>query len=143
MILLTSLLTPICLIISMKSITFMVKEFCLLLFITHLILILVFSVTNLILFYVFFESTLIPLFIMIGVWGGREEKIKAAFYFFLFTLVGSLFMLLSILKVYGLCGSSNGIILTGVILPSYWQGWISLGLAFGMAIKVPMVPAHI
>nr|AEP83114.1 NADH dehydrogenase subunit 4 [Alatina alata] len=143
MVLLTALLTPSCLIISMGRLKIMVKEFCLLLFFTHLILVLVFSVDDLILFYILFESTLIPLFIMIGVWGGREEKVKAAFYFFIFTLVGSVFMLLAVLKTYSLSGSTSLIMIFSIGIPSFWQWWIALGLVVGMAVKIPMFPAHI
>ena len=72
---------------------------------------LTFSTTDLFYFYVFFESLLIPMFILIGVWGARERKIKAAYYFFLYTLFGSLFMLFGILYLYFLTGSTNYVVL--------------------------------
>ena len=71
------------------------------------LLIQVFSVLDLLLFYIFFESVLMPMFIIIGVWGSRERKIRAAYQFFLYTLVGSLLMLLAILVIYFQTGTTD------------------------------------
>lgn len=73
----------------------------------ELLLVVTFTTLDLFYFYVFFESLLIPMFIMIGVWGARERKIKAAYYFFLYTLFGSLFMLFGVLYLYFIAGSTN------------------------------------
>lgn len=73
----------------------------------ELLLVLTFTTTDLFYFYVFFESLLIPMFILIGVWGARERKIKASYYFFLYTLFGSLFMLFGVLYLYTITGSTN------------------------------------
>nr|WOE91087.1 NADH dehydrogenase subunit 4 [Morbakka sp. MKL-2023] len=143
LIVLSYFLIPLCIIISKDSIKILIKEFCIILFLTEIILGVVFSVSDLILFYIFFEGTLIPLFIIIGVWGSREEKIKAAFYFFIFTLVGSLFMLLSIFKIYSLTGVSSLSTLSSLSIPPEWELWVASGLVLGLAIKVPMFPAHI
>jgi NADH-ubiquinone oxidoreductase chain 4 len=73
----------------------------------ELLLVLTFSTIDLLYFYIFFESLLIPMFLLIGVWGARERKIKAAYYFFLYTLFGSLFMLFGIFYLYFITGSTN------------------------------------
>lgn len=72
---------------------------------------LTFTVLDIFYFYVFFESLLIPMFILIGVWGARERKIKAAYYFFLYTLFGSLFMLFGMIYLYFITGSTNFFVL--------------------------------
>ena len=73
----------------------------------EVLLILVFSVSDLLLFYIFFESVLIPMYIIIGVWGSRERKIRAAYMFFLYTLFGSVLMLLGIIYIYVQVGSTD------------------------------------
>jgi NADH:ubiquinone oxidoreductase subunit 4 (subunit M) len=67
----------------------------------------VFSILDLLLFYIFFESVLIPMYLIVGVWGSRERKIKAAYFFFLYTLLGSVLMLLSILYIYYQTGATD------------------------------------
>jgi NADH-ubiquinone oxidoreductase chain 4 len=67
----------------------------------------VFSILDLLLFYIFFESVLIPMYLIVGMWGSRERKIKAAYFFFLYTLLGSVLMLLSILYIYYQAGSTD------------------------------------
>jgi NADH:ubiquinone oxidoreductase subunit 4 (subunit M) len=87
----------------------------------ELLLILVFSVLDLVLFYIFFESILIPMFIIIGIWGSRERKIGAAYQFFLYTLIGSLFFLLAILIIYFETGTTDVQILLTTQSPFYHQ----------------------
>jgi len=82
----------------------------------ELLLVLTFTTLDLFYFYVFFESLLIPMFIMIGVWGARERKIKAAYYFFLYTLFGSLFMLFGVLYLYLVTGSTNYFVILYTVL---------------------------
>jgi len=82
----------------------------------EILLLLTFTTLDLFYFYVFFESLLIPMFILIGVWGARERKIKAANYFFLYTLFGSLFMLFGVLYLYFLTGSTNYFVLQNCTL---------------------------
>lgn len=77
----------------------------------EILLVLTFTVLDIFYFYVFFESLLIPMFILIGVWGARERKIKAAYYFFLYTLFGSLFMLFGMIYLYFITGSTNFFVL--------------------------------
>jgi len=106
-IILTTFLVPVCLLISWSSITHLVKEFLVAFLFLETFMIAVFCMLDLILFYVFFESVLIPMFLIIGVWGSRERKIRAAYQFFLYTLIGSLFMLLAILLIYFQVGTTD------------------------------------
>jgi NADH-quinone oxidoreductase subunit M len=103
----------------------------------------VFCVLDILMFYIFFESTLIPMFLIIGIWGSRERKIWASFYFFLYTLLGSVIMLLSILYVYNQVGSTDYEVLLTFSFSNLEQKilWFSFFLAF--AAKVPMMPVHL
>lgn len=92
-----------------------------LLFLLLTILIGLFTTEDLILFYVFFEFTLIPIFILIGVKGSRAERVKASFYFFLYTFTGSIVMLLSIIKIYILTGTTNFFFLSYANIPMKYQ----------------------
>ena len=142
-ILLTALLTPICILVSWKSIKYLVKEFIVCLLIIHLLLVGVFTSLNILLFYILFEIILIPMFIIIGVWGSRKEKERAAYYFFFYTLVGSLFMLLSIFAIYNYTGTLDYQLLINLELPLHLQFWCFLGFFLSLAVKIPMVPFHI
>ena len=94
------LLVPLCLLASWDSIKIHVKEYLIAFLVMETLLIIVFSIMDLLLFYVFFESVLIPMFLIVGIWGSRERKIRAAYLLFLYTLVGSVLMLLAILLIY-------------------------------------------
>lgn len=142
-ILLTILLLPICLLCSWTTITYRVKEFYLLMYIITLLLINVFCVLDLLLFYIFFESVLIPMFLIIGIWGSRDRKIHAAYQFFLYTLFGSVIMLLGIIYIYINVGTLNIYEITNYSY-SINEGrllWIAFFASF--AVKVPMIPVHI
>ena len=95
-ILLTTFLIPICILSSWKNITSNVRLFFVLFLFLEIFLLIIFSILDLLLFYIFFESVLIPMFLIIGIWGSRERKIKASYFFFIYTLFGSLVMLLGI-----------------------------------------------
>ena len=103
----------------------------------------VFSILDLLLFYVFFESVLIPMFIIIGVWGSRERKIRAAYQFFLYTLFGSVLMLLAILLIYFQVGTTDIEILYTSQFSETRQILLWLAFFASFAVKVPMVPVHI
>ena len=142
-IILTILLLPICLLCSWTTINYRVKEFYLLLYIITLLLINVFCVLDLLLFYIFFESVLIPMFLIIGIWGSRDRKIHAAYQFFVYTLLGSVIMLLGILYIYINVGSLNIYEITNYNY-TVNEGrllWIAFFASF--AVKVPMIPVHI
>ena len=140
---LSIILIPICILISYNSTTIFHREFIISLYIILIFLIGVFTITDILGFYILFEATLIPIFIMIGVWGSREQKIKAAFYFFFYTLIGSLFMLLSIFQIYSLTGTTNYFILRSIEIPTYLQFWLFIGFFLSLSIKIPMFPFHI
>jgi proton-translocating NADH-quinone oxidoreductase chain M len=103
----------------------------------------VFCVLDLLLFYIFFESVLIPMFLIIGIWGSRERKIRAAYFFFLYTLLGSVLMLLSILYIYYQIGTTDYEILLSFSFSKTEQKilWFTFFLSF--ASKVPMLPVHL
>lgn len=140
---LSILLIPICILISWNSINYFIKEFNLSLLIILIALVGVFISMDIIIFYILFESILIPMFLIIGVWGSRDEKVKAAFYFFFYTLIGSLLMLISIFKLYTLTGTSNYLNLVSIELPSETQWWLFLGFFASLSVKIPMIPVHI
>jgi len=103
----------------------------------------VFSILDLLLFYVFFESVLIPMFLIIGIWGSRERKIRAAFFFFLYTLLGSVFMLLSILYIYFQIGTTEYEVLLSFSFSKIEQKILWLTFFFSFASKIPMLPVHL
>ena len=140
---LSVLLIPICIMMSWNAIDNLKKEFIVSLFVILLLLVMVFTVMDIIVFYILFEALLIPMFIIIGVWGSREEKVRAAFYFFFYTLIGSLLMLLCIFKLYSLTGTTNYLNLVNIELPSSIQFWLFLGFFASFSVKIPMIPVHI
>ena len=140
---LSIILIPICIIMSWKAINHFKKEFLLSLFSIVFLLIGVFSVLDILGFYILFEAILIPMFLIIGVWGSREEKVRAAFYFFFYTLIGSLLMLLGIFKLYSIFGTTNYQSLILLDIPNYIQYWLFLGFFASLAVKIPMIPVHI
>lgn len=119
------------------------KEFVFYLMLIELSLIISFMTTDLFCFYVFFESVLIPMFVVVGYWGSRSRKTKAAFYLFLYTLFGSLFLLFGIFFFYTYAGTTSFDKIMNTTLPGDLQIllWICFFLPF--AIKIPMIPFHI
>ena len=142
-VILTTFLIPVCILVSWSSISLYVKEYCIAFLILESFLIAVFSVLDLLLFYIFFESVLIPMFIIIGVWGSRERKIRAAYQFFLYTLFGSVLMLLAILLIYFQTGTTDLEILYTSSFSENRQILLWLAFFASFAVKVPMVPVHI
>jgi proton-translocating NADH-quinone oxidoreductase chain M len=142
-IILTTFLIPICLLISYESITKNIKEFCILFFIIEFCLIISFSTLDLIIFYIFFESVLIPMFLIIGIWGSRERKIKASYMFFMYTLAGSLFMFIAILHIFLTIGTTDYQLLYYCNFNFTYEKlyWLAFFLSF--AVKVPMLPFHL
>ena len=141
-ILLTTLLTPICIVISRNSVKVHIKEYMICFLILELLLILVFCVLDLVLFYIFFESILMPMMIIIGVWGSRERKIGAAYQLFLYTLFGSVFFLIAILTIYFETGTTDIHILLTTHFPFNRQLLLWLAFFASFAVKVPMIPVH-
>nr|YP_011003674.1 NADH dehydrogenase subunit 4 [Gracilaria eucheumatoides]WPS66076.1 NADH dehydrogenase subunit 4 [Gracilaria eucheumatoides] len=142
-ILLTTLLTIFCILISWESVKFLIKEYLICFLLLEFLLIQVFCVLDLLWFYIFFESVLIPMFLIIGVWGSRERKIRAAYQFFLYTLVGSLLMLLALLVIYFEVGTMDFQILQHYTFSEYKQIIFWLAFFSSFAVKIPMIPFHI
>jgi proton-translocating NADH-quinone oxidoreductase chain M len=142
-ILLTTFLIPVCLLASWDSIKIYIREYSIAFLFLEAVLICVFTVLDVLFFYIFFEAVLIPMFLIIGIWGSRERKIRAAYQFFVYTLVGSVLMLLAIMYIYYQVGTTDVQVLTSVSFDYNTQ--IILWLAFfaSLAVKIPMVPAHI
>jgi proton-translocating NADH-quinone oxidoreductase chain M len=141
--LLTTFLIPICLLASWDSIKINIREYSIAFLFLEAVLICVFTVLDVLFFYIFFEAVLIPMFLIIGIWGSRERKIRAAYQFFVYTLIGSVLMLLAIMYIYFQTGTTDVQVLTTVAFDYNVQ--IILWLAFfaSLAVKIPMVPAHI
>lgn len=142
-ILLTTFLIPLCLLTSYKIITLKIKEYCLIFLILEVLLLLVFSVLDIFFFYIFFESILIPMFLLIGIWGSRERKIRASFLFFLYTLFGSVLMLLAILYLYKIAGTTDYLRLLTLTFSPFLQKICWLAFFASFASKIPMIPVHI
>jgi proton-translocating NADH-quinone oxidoreductase chain M len=141
--LLTTLLVPLCLLACWGGVGSSLKEFLIAFLMLDFFLIGAFCVLDLLLFYIFFESVLIPMFLIIGIWGTRERKILAAYYFFLYTMLGSLVMLLSILYIYYQVGTTDYETLITFSFSGLEQKllWFTFFLAF--ASKVPVMPVHL
>ena len=142
-IILTTFLIPVCILVGWTSITFSVKEYVICFLLLETCVLCAFSVGDLLLFYIFFESVLIPMFLIIGVWGSRERKIRAAYQFFLYTLVGSLLMLIAILLIYCQTGCLNISVLYASSFSESRELYIWLAFFASFAVKVPMIPVHI
>jgi proton-translocating NADH-quinone oxidoreductase chain M len=142
-VLLTTFLIPICLLASWDSVKIHIREYSIAFLFMESALICVFTVLDLLFFYIFFEAILIPMFLVIGVWGSRERKIRAAYQFFVYTLVGSVLMLLGILWIYFQVGSTDIQVLTTVEFSLNAQLILWLAFFASLAVKIPMVPAHI
>ena len=107
------------------------------------LLIAMFLVLDLLLFYVFFESVLIPLFLIIGIWGASADRVRASFLLFLYTLFGSLFMLLAFLVIFYHVGSSDFEVISLADISFESQRWLWLAIFMSLAIKTPLLPGHI
>ena len=140
-VLLTTFLMPICIAASWTSIQNRVKEYMIAFLILETLMIGVFVALDLVLFYLFFEGGLIPMFLIIGVWGGKR-RVYAAFKFFLYTLVGSLLMLLAIMTMYWTAGTTDIEVLLKTAFAPAMQKWLWLAFFASFAVKMPMWPVH-
>ena len=129
--------------ISWTSVKINIKEFLIAFLVMEFFLIGVFSILDLLLFYIFFESVLIPMYLIVGVWGSRERKIRAAYFFFLYTLLGSVLMLVSILYIYYQVGTTDYEVLLTFVFSTTEQKFLWLSFFGSFATKVPMVPVHL
>ena len=140
-ILLTSLLFPICIYYTKLSIRFRSKEFMVCFLALEALVMGVFSCLDIVLFYIFFESLLIPMFLIIGIWGGKR-RIFASYKFFLYTLAGSVFFLISIIVMAIIANTTSIVELDNYYFNTYLQKWLWVGMFLSFAIKVPMWPFH-
>lgn len=139
---LTTLLSILCVLVSWKSIESKVKEFHIAILTMEAGMLGVFASLDFLLFYIFWEAMLIPMFILIGVWGG-QNRIYAAIKFFLYTLVGSVLMLVGIVVLYFTGGRTLDIlVLSSINYPFQLQFWMFLAFFAAFAVKVPMFPVH-
>ncbi len=138
---LSAFLTPICVLASWEAITERVKEFMIAFLLLECMMIGVFCALDMVLFYVFFEGMLIPMFLIIGAWGG-PRRVYAAFKFFLYTLAGSVLFLIAILTMYLVGGTSEIPLLMEFDFDIGLQRWLWLALFASFAVKVPMWPVH-
>jgi NADH-quinone oxidoreductase subunit M len=147
LVLLTTLLTPVVLLSSYKSITKKVKEFTISMLILEVGMLGAFVALDLFLFYVFWEIMLVPMYLIIGIWG-HERKVYAAIKFVIYTMVGSLLMLVAIIYLYVTHGRATGeytfdyMVLSQSIWGQQAQLWLFAAFALAFAIKVPMFPLH-
>ncbi|HYP57689.1 MAG TPA: NADH-quinone oxidoreductase subunit M [Beijerinckia sp.] len=140
-VLLTTFLLPFCILASWKSIQFRVKEYMIAFLVLETLMIGVFCALDLVLFYLFFEGGLIPMFLIIGIWGG-QRRVYASFKFFLYTLVGSLLLLLGAMAMYGVAGTTDITVLLKTAFPLSMQKWLWLAFFASFAVKMPMWPVH-
>ncbi len=139
---LTALMCWICLLASWQAIQVRIKQFLACILVMQSLMLGVFCALDLFLFYIFWEAMLIPMYLLIGVWGGSNRH-YATLKFFLYTLLGSLVFLLGILAVYFSAGNTfNWLTLSRLQLPFEVQFWVFLAFFIGFAIKVPMFPFH-
>jgi NADH-quinone oxidoreductase subunit M len=140
-VILSTLLTVICILASWLSITDRVKEYMIAFLVLETLMVGMFSALDLMLFYIFFEGVLIPMFIIIGVWGGPRRN-YAAYKLFLYTLTGSVLMLLAILTMISEAGTSDITVLLKYNFPATLQPWLWLAFFASFAVKMPMWPVH-
>ena len=138
---LTALLMPACIVASKLSVKHRFKEYMIAFLVLETLMIGVFCALDLVLFYVFFEGGLIPMFLIIGVWGGAR-RVYASFKFFLFTLTGSVLMLLAVMAMYWEAGTTNIVELLEYPFPESMQTWLWLAFFASLAVKLPMWPVH-
>src|ERR1700722_1880580 len=140
-VLLSTLLTVLCVIASWQSVHTQVREYMIAFLVLETLMVGMFCALDFIVFYVFFEGVLIPMFLIIGIWG-HGNRVYAAFKFFLYTLLGSVLMLLAILVIYFQTGSTDIETALSHNFPFPLQKWLFLGFMASFAVKVPMWPVH-
>ena len=143
-VLLSTALTPICILASWEAITARVREYMVAFLVLETMMVGMFAALDMLVFYVFFEGVLIPMFLIIGVWGGAR-RVYAAYKFFLYTLLGSILMLGAMLFMIGTLGTSSIPELmarAGDTYSPYVQSWLWLAFFASFAVKMPMWPVH-
>jgi len=140
-VLLSTALTPICILASWESITSRVRDYMVAFLVLETMMIGTFCALDFLVFYMFFEGVLIPMYLIIGIWGG-PRRVYAAFKFFLYTLAGSLLMLLAILAIWNATGTTDIVTLSHTVFSPRMQTWLFLAFFASFAVKMPMWPVH-
>ena len=140
-IILTAFITPLCVISVNNTIKNRLKDFLVAILIMESLMIGVFCSLDLVVFYLFFEGGLIPMFLIIGIWGG-EKRVYSAFKFFLYTLLGSVFMLIAIISIYWITGTTDITYLYSIGIDVKYQNLLWLAFFSSFAVKTPMWPVH-
>ena len=140
-ILLTTLITPICVLSILNSVKSRLKEFLITILVLESLMIGVFCSLDLVIFYLFFEGGLIPMFLIIGIWGG-PRRVYSAFKFFLYTLLGSVLLLIAIISIYWITGTTDVVKLLDINIPQQYQYLLWLAFFSSFAVKMPMWPVH-
>lgn len=140
-VILTTALMPICIAASWRAIQVRVKEYMIAFLVLETLMVGTFSALDLVLFYLFFEGGLIPMFLIIGVWGG-PRRVYASFKFFLYTLLGSVLMLLAIMAMYWQANTTDIVVLLRHSFPRDMQPWLWIAFFASFAVKMPMWPVH-
>ncbi|WP_062116378.1 NADH-quinone oxidoreductase subunit M [Aureimonas sp. AU40] len=140
-VILTTFLMPICILASRDSVTVRVKEYMMAFLVLETLVVGVFCALDIVLFYLFFEGSLIPMFLIIGVWGGKR-RVYASYKFFLFTFLGSVFMLVAIMAMFWTAGTTSIPDLLAYQFPASMQTWLWFAFFASFAVKMPMWPVH-
>jgi len=140
-IILTTFITPLCIISVNNSIKSRIKDFLIAILVMESLMIGVFCSLDLVVFYLFFEGGLIPMFLIIGIWGG-DRRVYSAFKFFLYTLLGSVLMLIAIIVIYLTSGTTDVVKLYEIGIDSNFQNLLWLAFFSSFAVKTPMWPVH-
>jgi NADH-quinone oxidoreductase subunit M len=140
-VLLSTLLTVLCVVSSWNSVHVQVKEYMIAFLVLETMMVGIFCALDFVLFYVFFEGVLVPMFLIIGIWGG-PRRVYSAFKFFLYTFLGSVLMLLAVLAIYFQTGSTDIEVALTHGFPPDLQKWLWLAFFASFAVKVPMWPVH-
>jgi NADH-quinone oxidoreductase subunit M len=141
LVILTTAIMPLCIVASWLSVQVRVKEYMIAFLVLETLMIGTFCALDLVLFYLFFEGGLIPMFLIIGVWGG-PRRVYASFKFFLYTLLGSVLMLLAIMAMYWQAGTTDITVLLRHSFPREMQPWLWFAFFASFAVKMPMWPVH-
>ena len=140
-VILTTFITPLCIFSVNSTIKYRLKEFLISILVMESLMIGVFCSLDLVIFYLFFEGGLIPMFLIIGIWGG-ERRVYSAFKFFLYTLLGSVLMLVAIITIYWVTGTTDVVELYSIGIPKELQNILWLAFFSSFAVKTPMWPVH-
>ena len=141
LVILTTAIMPLCIAASWRAIKVRVREYMIAFLALETLMVGTFSALDLVLFYLFFEGGLIPMFLIIGVWGG-PRRVYASFKFFLYTLAGSVLMLLAIMAMYWQSGTTDITVLLRHAFPRDMQPWLWIAFFASFAVKMPMWPVH-